>query len=183
MNICLASVASHLFLLIEARFGRSIIQNYDGVLRGQVFALRLSFIWRSVLGLILILPIGLSVAYKSFTGGESVIHANIIKYTGNSSYYGMFAPPGLQSFVGISSVFNATLAFTAATGPLTLPNAHDKYNILGNGDGEPPLPMGAQPYDHSVLLLNNESSAILDLPQQAMSQRSNHCLQTENPGI
>jgi hypothetical protein len=156
MNICLASVASHLFLLIEARFGRSTIQNYDGLLRSQVFASRLGIIWRLVLGLMLVLPIGLSVAYKGFSGGESIVHVNVTKYTGNSSYYGMFAPPGIQSLVGVSSFFNATMGFAVATAPLSSTNLSDI---------DPPLPKDMQPYGYNMLLLSNESTAILDMPQ------------------
>jgi hypothetical protein len=159
MNLCLAGVASGLFLLIEARFGRSTIQNYDGILRNQVFATRLSGTWRLVLGFTMALPIGLSVAYKRFSGGESVMQVNVTTYTGNSSYYGMFAPPGLQSLgeiKGITLFFNATLAFAVASAPSASANLP---NI------EPTLPTGVQPYGYNILLLSNESTAILDIPQ------------------
>lgn len=159
MNLCLSSVAPRLFLLIEARFGRSTLQNYDGIVRNQLFASRLSVIWRLVLGLMLGLPMGLSVAYKSFSGGESVMHVNVTTYTGNSSYYGMFAPPGVQSLGetrGITLFFNATLAFAVASTPSSSAN---------QSTIEPALPTDVQPYGYNVLLLNNESTAVLDMPQ------------------
>lgn len=101
------------------------------------------------------LPLALSVAYKTFTGGESVKTIDASAYIGNTTYYGMFAPPGLQLLgekkgTGISLFSNATLPFAMATS-------------LQDGS-EPPLPAHAQPYGFNVLLLNDESSALLDAP-------------------
>lgn len=64
MSLCLAKVTPTLFILLEARFGESTIQNYDAILRNKPLASRLSFAWRAVLIIMLALPIGLSVAYK-----------------------------------------------------------------------------------------------------------------------
>jgi hypothetical protein len=114
MNLLLGSVAPRLFLLLEARFGQSALQNYDGILRNQVFASRFSIVWKLVLAIMLRLPIGLSAAYKSFSGGGSAVHINATTYTGSASYYGIFAPSGLQSIgktKGITLFFNATLPF------------------------------------------------------------------------
>jgi hypothetical protein len=160
MNLCLASVASPLFLLIEARFGRSTIQNYDGILRNQVFSSRLGVVWRLVIAFMLVFPIGLSVAYKRFSGGQSLVYVNGTEYTGISSYYGMFVPPGVQSLggkTGVTLFFNATLAFSVASAPLLSATQSD---II-----EPALPLYPQPYGYNVLLLSNESTAILDMPQ------------------
>ncbi|SLM39208.1 hypothetical protein LPUS_09700 [Lasallia pustulata] len=102
----------------------------------------------------LALPLGLSVAYKNFPGGESAIQVNGTTYIGNASYYGMFAPPGLQSLgemTGVSLFNNATLPFAVASSLQT--------------GSEPPLPIHAQAYGFNVLLLNNESTAMLDIPQ------------------
>lgn len=154
MNLSLGSVAPTLFLLLEARFGPSTLQNYDGIIRNQLLSSRLSLVWRLILGLMLALPIGLSAAYKNFPGGESAMKVNATTYIGNASYYGMFAPPGLQSLgekTGVSLFFNATLPFAVASSSQT--------------GSEPPLPMHAQAYGFNVLLLNNESTAMLDIPQ------------------
>ena len=155
MNLwCLASVAPTFFLLLEAKFGPSTLQNYDGILRNQFLSSKLSLLWRLVLGLGLALPLGLSAAYKSFTGGVSAMQVNATAYIGNTSYYGMFAPPGLQSLgekTGISLFFNATLSFSVASSST-------------NGS-EPPLPTHTQAYGFNVLSLNNESTAMLDIPQ------------------
>lgn len=154
MNLNLSSVTPMLFLVLEARFGPSTIQNYNGILLNQLFSPRLSFFWRLVLGLATALPLGLSVAYKTFTGGESAMVMNVTASVGNTSFYGMFAPPGLQLLgekTGVSLFSNATLPF-----------AVDSSSQNGS---EPPLPMQAQPYGFNILLLNNESAAILDIPQ------------------
>ncbi|MCJ1376513.1 hypothetical protein MMC20_007756 [Loxospora ochrophaea] len=154
MNLCLGSLTPTLFLLLEAKFGPSTIQNYDGILRNQPLSSKLSLAWRMALGLMLALPLGLSAAYKNFSGSESTKMVDAMSYTGNESYYGMFGPPGLQSLgekTGISLFFNATLPFAVASPSI-------------NGS-DPPLPTCPQAYGFNVLLLNNESTAMLDIPQ------------------
>ena len=154
MNLCLGSLTPTLFLLLEAKFGESTIQNYDGILRNRPLSSRLSLPWRIILGLMLALPLGLSAAYKNFFGGESIMMVDAMSYTGNESYYGMFVPPGLQLLgekTGISLFFNATLPFAVASSSI-------------NGS-DPPLPTRPQAYGFNVLLLNNQSSAMLDIPQ------------------
>ncbi|KAL8953586.1 MAG: hypothetical protein Q9222_000581 [Ikaeria aurantiellina] len=154
MNLCLGSTAPILFLQVEARYGSSTLQNYDGILCNRILGSRLDAVWRLVLGLMTILPLGLSIAYKTFTGGQSTLAINTADYIGNTSYYGMFAPPGLQSLgeqTGISLFSNATLPFLVAASPI-------------NG-GEPPLPLGTQVYGFNILLLDNRTTAVLDIPQ------------------
>ncbi|KAL8941150.1 MAG: hypothetical protein Q9216_002415 [Gyalolechia sp. 2 TL-2023] len=154
MNLSLSSVAPLLFLVLEARFGSSTLQNYSGILLNRIFSPRLSLVWRLVLGLVTALPLGLSVAYKTFTGGESAMTVNVTASIGNTSYYGMYALPGLQLLgekTGVSLFFNATLPFAVDSSPQ-------------NGS-EPSLPTQAQPYGFNSLLLNNGSAAVLDIPQ------------------
>ncbi len=156
MNLCLGNVSTTLFLLIEARHGKSTLQNYDGLLRTKIFASRLSYSWTLVLAAMMALPVGLSVAYKRFAGGMSSIAVDPADYVANNSYYGMFSPAGLQNIgysTGISLFDNATLDFSMSSAPpsSTAP--------------EPELPQGRKTYGYNVLLLSNESSAVLDLPQ------------------
>ena len=154
MNLCLDSTAPSLFLHVEARYGPSTLQNYDGILRNSVLGSRLDVLWRLILGLMTILPLGLSVAYKTFTGGYSALTVNAADYIGNTSYYGMFAPPGLQSLgeqTGVTLFSNATLPFMVAASPT-------------NGT-EPPVPLDTQVYGFNILLLDNETTAVLDIPQ------------------
>ncbi|KAI4268606.1 MAG: hypothetical protein L6R38_007797 [Xanthoria sp. 2 TBL-2021] len=156
MNLCLGSVVPTLLLHVEARFGSSTLQNYNGILRNEVSASGLSPLWRIVLSMLVALPLALSVAYKTFTGGESTKKIDAATYIGNTTYYGMFAQPGLQLLAekkgtGISLFSNATLPFAMAS-------------AMQNGS-EPPLPAHPQAYGFNILLLNNETSAALDAPQ------------------
>lgn len=153
MNLCLGSVTSTFFLLIEARFGSSILQNYDGILRNKPMAPRLGLPWRVVLSLFLVLPIVVSVAYKTFKGGQSLKGVKSADYVSIPTNYGMVATPGLmvtgQNPTGLAQYFNATQHFQASTSPV-------------NGS-EPPLPQFPKSYGYNVLLLNGNSTAVLDI--------------------
>ena len=154
MNLCLSSVAPVLFLLLEARFGPSKLQNYDGILRNQVLGSQLSIVWRLVLGIMIVLPLGLSAAYKVFQGGKSAKTFDPSTRIINASYYGMFVPPGIQDLgqkTGVSLFNNATLPFMIASSPT-------------NGT-EPSVPTHPQTYGFNILLLSSESTAMLDIPQ------------------
>lgn len=150
MNMCLTSVAPTLFILLENRFGSSTIQNYDAILRNMPLASGLSIPWRGVLSLMIALPIGLSVLYKTFIGGYSVIELKASDYISNDTYYGMFLLPGQAGVPsGNSLFFNATQEFLVAS------NA-------GSNNHEPALPAFPYAYGHNVLLLNETSTAMLD---------------------
>ncbi|KAK5093192.1 hypothetical protein LTR70_004834 [Exophiala xenobiotica] len=89
-----------------------------------------------------------------FQGGESAITINATTYIKNASYYGMFAPPEIQGLgenTGISHFNNATLPFAVASAP---------QNGL-----ELAVPAKPQPYGFNILLLNQNSTALLDVPQ------------------
>ncbi|EQB48292.1 hypothetical protein CGLO_12491 [Colletotrichum gloeosporioides Cg-14] len=152
MNLCLASVTPTLFILLEARFGKSTLQNYDGILRNKPLASKLSFPWRVVLVAMLALPVGLSVAYKTFTGGESSVTIHTTYYISNSTWFGLFRPPAIVSITGISSFLNATNSFRNAT-------QRAASDIETDG---PALPKFPQPYGYNILLLNKTSAASLD---------------------
>ena len=72
MNLSLGSIVPSLFLYLEARFELLILQNYDSILRNWIFTTaRLSNYSRAALAVVFDLPVGLSVAYKTFIEGES----------------------------------------------------------------------------------------------------------------
>lgn len=100
----------------------------------------------------LALPLTLSVAYKIFIGGESRLRVMTITYDSSyASYYGMFAPPDLETLEegkGIASFINATTFFLSASSL----HYSQELNFLTH----------AKTYDYNVLLLNNISIAILD---------------------
>ncbi|KAG6358519.1 hypothetical protein INS49_014403 [Diaporthe citri] len=153
MNLCLGSVTSTFFLLIEARFGSSILQNYDGILRNKPTAPKLGLPWRVVLTLFLILPIAVSVAYKTFKGGESSMRVTSMgDYVPFPTYYGMVASPGLMVFdqrpTGLPQFMNATQPLRALSSPV-------------NGS-EPKLPGFPHSYGYNILLLNINTTAVLD---------------------
>ncbi|KAG8527789.1 uncharacterized protein KY384_007943 [Bacidia gigantensis] len=157
MQLCLTSITPAIFLLLEARFGSSSLQNYQGILRNQVLSSGLGYAWRVILALMIILPLGLSIAYKTFVGGQSMMTVNAkdyIKEASAASYYGMFAPPGLQLLgekTGVSLFSNATIPYAVASSPPAGP--------------EPPFPSGYQASGFNVLILSNESTALLDIPE------------------
>ena len=154
MNLCLANVVPTLLLLLEARFGPSTIQNYDGLLRNKIFSSRLSFTWRVTLTAMLVLPLGLSAAYKQFGGGHSARQVHARNYIGETPRYGLFAPPGIlysaNSSIGTALFTNATGAFAAASSL--------------QGTSEPPLPTMPYTYGYNVLSQSSEITAMLDMP-------------------
>lgn len=157
INLCLNSVTSTFLVLIEARFGCSILQNYDGILRNKPMAPKLGLFWRLVLAFFVILPIAISVAYKTFKGGQSSKNVDSVDYVSVPTNYGMLAAPGLmqkvtgQKSTGLTQFFNATQTFRALSSPVQ--------------DSEPQLPGFPQPYGYNILLLNSDSTAVLDTLQ------------------
>ncbi|KPI39913.1 uncharacterized protein AB675_11315 [Cyphellophora attinorum] len=147
MSLCFNHIAPTAFLRFEARFGKSWLQNYDAILRNQLFQSHSSLVWRLLILLSLCLPLGLSVAYKRFIGGKSdhYIHDT-------EGMYGMAAPPGIQQvgITGLSLMANATL-------PLFL--------YWRTADSPPPLPPLPQPFGFNLVLLSKTASAVLDAPE------------------
>lgn len=158
MNLCLGKPTTFIFVLVEARFGRSKLQNYDNILRNEVMGPRLDFVWRTILASFMALPIGLSVAYKTFSGGSSVHIVNTTEVIGMPPEYGLFNVP--NAFQGdIGRYFNASLPLLSASSLVNLPNGTQS---------EPPL---SADYPHSyganMLLLDDKSVALLDLPRDS----------------
>ena len=150
MNLCLETVTPQFYVMIEARFGHSILQNYDAILRNSFISSHTNVLWRIVLLVTIALPLGLSLLYKEFAQGTgtSIIHTN-------ATYYGLTGPSGFSqnSRVGTSLMVNATLPFIFS--------AQDKH----------PLPSMPQAYGFNTLLLSSESMAYLDAP---MPNYTNH---------
>jgi hypothetical protein len=147
MGLCFNHVAPKAFLRFEARFGKSWLQNYDAILRNQLFQSHSSMAWRLLILLSLCLPLGLSVAYKRFIGGKSDHYVH-----DTEGMYGMAAPPGIQQvgITGLSLMANATL-------PLFL--------YWRTPDSLPPLPPLPQTFGFNLVLLSSTSSAVLDSPR------------------
>ena len=146
MNQCFLTVASKFFLLVEARFGHSYLQNYDAILRNSFTLPSTDYVWRGILMTIILMPISLGLVYKEFDSG--IARSRITNNT--DSFYGLTAPAGLQESSaggqGLSFMANATLSFYSATCK------------------DPVIPSFPQAYGFNTLLLSNESSAKLDAP-------------------
>jgi hypothetical protein len=157
MNQCLQRVMPHMSLLVEARFGSSTIQNYDGILRWTPLADKMSFVWRAVLIVLLILPLALSIVYKRFTGGIGVIDVS-----GNGTFYTPTFPYGLSnSNVGdLTAIANVTAPFMAATA----------------NDSAPFNNSNPQAYGYNLLLLSDTSAAAVDAPNQLYIKELQHQL-------
>lgn len=71
MNLCTSTVIPQVLLLLERRFGRSSLQNYEALLQSRPLSPGASFVWRFIMAFFVGLPLGLSVVYKRFLGGMS----------------------------------------------------------------------------------------------------------------
>ena len=146
MSQCFLTVAPTFFLLVEARFGPSYLQNYDAILRNSFMLPSTNFGWRIILVVLILIPIGLGLAYKEFDSGIAQHQVN----NNPDSYYGLTAPAGLQESSigspGLSFMANTTLSFYSAT-----------YK-------DPIIPSFPQAYGFNTLLLSKGSSAKLDAP-------------------
>ncbi|KAI0890582.1 uncharacterized protein GGS22DRAFT_15564 [Annulohypoxylon maeteangense] len=155
-NLCLQRVLRMTFLIIEARWGRSNLQNYDAILRNTVLGDRMGNGWRAGILFFICLPTGLSVAYKLFIGGEST--ARIFPDIDGRQYG--FMPP---------SEVNIALAVNFLNPPYLFINSTSDFFHKSISDDEFPHTSIAEgkatPYGYNLLLLSNESAAALDLPE------------------
>ena len=155
MNLCLRRIAPAMFLIIEHHFRGSLLQNYDAILRNTILLPQTSFFWRIIIFLLLCLPIGLSVAYKKFTGGQS---SSVIS-TDLPRNYSITTPP-LQAYSRMNNsvyfMIDAIAPFMIAAGDDAVsPNSTDSPNSTVS------LPA---PYGYNTLLLDDSSAASLDMP-------------------
>jgi hypothetical protein len=148
MNLSLKRIAPTLFLISELRWGGSSLQNYDAILRNSTSLSETGYFWRITIQLFILLPIGLSVGYKRFTGGTSsaVIGS---KFPGR---YGLAVPP-----LGDFTTMNNSVYFAI--------DANVPFMAASSSDSIPPpfeyLPIA---YGYNTLLLDNGSAALLDMP-------------------
>ena len=157
MNRCFLVLAPKFFYIIEARWGKSTLQNYDAILRNSVRVSCSSHLWRVNLAVFLALPFALSLGYKEplFKGGITAMPTGNPTNVSNP-YYGLAGSPGLENdypgawgAIGFSYMSNATVPWFSAT----------KYNT-----NRTPLPDFPAPYGFNTLMLSNTSAAMLDLP-------------------
>lgn len=149
MTLCMRRVAPTLFLILEARWGDSRLQNYEALLRVTITLSHTRLIWRVTLLSLILLPLGLSVAYKRFIGGLSTVSIDA-RYPG---YYGL-APPPMGNYHVINN-YSPYLAINASVPFLDASSSDDN-----------PLPLWQLPkaYGFNTLLIDKTSTALLDVP-------------------
>lgn len=151
MEICTSVVLSSAFLLVLARFGRSRLQTYQAILtRKFLTGSNIGKRWRFVLLLSLLLPIGLSVAYKNLLGGT----ADALFKPGSPGSYGLDFPRiGSWTPSVLNSIYLLLTAFTPF------------WTAAKQGEGLYPeareFPLA---YGYNTLLLDDDSAAVLDVP-------------------
>lgn len=158
MSQCLQILAPNLWIMVEAWCSKPKLQNFDAIFRNSIMVSNAHLIWRALLLAFIVLPIGLSLAYKVFVGGQSTHD-----FGNHTSWYGMTGAPGLTRNTvlrfGPSYMTNATLPFIAASADFET------------------LPSFPQPYGFNNLVISNTSSAFLDAPlpsQVPLLQQSLH---------
>lgn len=149
MSVCLSYSRTYLLVLLEARFGRSTLQNYDAILQRTMYGPRTDFHWRLVLLVLWLLPLGLSVAYKLF----SVTFVSTATTYTRPIDFGFFSPTGLEKAgYGVALMANISLPFMQET---TSPD---------NFDADPPWKFEPRTYGLNTLSISNTATAVLDLP-------------------
>lgn len=143
MFLCLKRLTIPTFVKVEAALGRSILQNYDAIIRSEFTRSMTSPAWRGVFVIMLLLPIILGVAYKQFEGAS----ASAAILTDQEMIFGLTGPPGLSAISILALAVNATTPFMATASNDSLP-----------------LPEAAQAYGFNMLLLNDGAAAMLDAP-------------------
>ncbi|KAL9111284.1 MAG: hypothetical protein Q9187_007941 [Circinaria calcarea] len=149
MNLCMMRVAPLLFLNLEARWGNSRLQNYESILRNTVTLSHTQPLWRAILSFLIFLPLALSVAYKRFTNGYSTLSITT-RYSGS---YGVAPPPmGSYNVLNRSSVYHAINAGV----PFLAASSTDNISL--------PVSQLPKAYGFNTLLIDNTSTALLDVP-------------------
>ncbi|KAF5588144.1 hypothetical protein FPANT_6676 [Fusarium pseudoanthophilum] len=158
MDLCTAKLSTTVFLQLESRWA-SLLQNYDSIIKRSVLGSLLNWRrgsqrWTLLLASCLAFPLLLSVAYKTFVGGKitTVVHES-------GGEYGLTGPGGLANFsAGSSLMINATIPFMST-------NATE-------------LPSPPHPFGFNMLLLKNNSVAMLDAPSSSYIDTIRETLQS-----
>ncbi|KAI9830064.1 MAG: hypothetical protein M1819_005894 [Sarea resinae] len=146
MNLLLKKLTPTLLLSIEARWGNSTLQNYDAILRNALFETHTALVWRLTILLFVLLPLGLSVGYKRFTGGIS--SANITnRFSGR---YGLTAPPG-----GSNSAMNNSIYYAI--------DANAAFSIASSDESALPMSIPGT-FGYNTFVPDSGTAALLDMP-------------------
>ncbi|KAL9102775.1 MAG: hypothetical protein Q9163_002093 [Psora crenata] len=156
MNLCMMRIAPTLFLILETRWGNSRLQNYESILRNTVTLSHTRLIWRLTLLILILLPLGLSAAYKRFSGGHSTLRITA-PYPG---YYGVAPPP-----MGSYNVINNFTLYLAL-------NASVPFLDASSNDSIPPSLAHPKAYGFNTLLIDNTAQICFINSENITSQES-----------
>ncbi|KAK3713903.1 hypothetical protein LTR37_008153 [Vermiconidia calcicola] len=157
MDLCTLTVVPYTFILLEARFGSSSLQNYEALLTSQVLSPGAKPIWRLALGFFVVLPFGLSVAYKRFLGGTSSAQITVNppgQYGIDFPDISAWAPSGDAIYLLATSIS----PFLSAS----------QYNP----QPYPPVDAFPSPYGYNTLLLSGNAAALLDIRTKSYVKRA-----------
>ena len=132
-----------LLITLEARYGKSSLQNYDAILRNDNLAPLVGIALRISLLALFILPLGLSAAYKTFGNGKTTLRL----HTANGSSHHLRDPVGDLSWVGVALMANVTLPI--------------QTNIK---NPDPTLLRFPSSYGFNMYAINESATAMLDSP-------------------
>ncbi|KAL9608324.1 MAG: hypothetical protein Q9167_006845 [Letrouitia subvulpina] len=149
-KFCLQRVMQSSFILLEARLGKSVLQNYDAILRNQFIGTHVHLAWRVGLCTLTLLPTVLSVAYKQYLGGTST--ATIMNNAFPRPLYGL-SYPDLGPYASLSNPIY--ISMNANSGFLNASRDDREYFSGIN------FPLA---YGYNTLILSEDSAALLDLP-------------------
>lgn len=167
MGLCLSTVVPTFFILIEAHRGSSFLQTYDAILRNAPMGPNIPVYWRLVLAGMKALPLGLSVAYKSFAGGESSRIVPIGEYELSNITFGHHNLLGpRRAGAQIALFFNITLPYIIAT-------------TGSSSQDEESLSHSPNPYGINTLVIDNRTAAVLDTSSPDLLAKAQDILTNE----
>lgn len=163
MTFCTQFFVRRLFLVLSLKVRpSSTLQSIDAVIRSDPFASKAHWSTRTLLLAMLLIPAGLSAAYKLLGGGDS-------SYVGSrTTQIGLTGPPGTQNIgYGLSLFVNATLPWFEQPG-FARPYGFNTYvvneNVTAMLDG--PMPKEVQAIqaslgDNKYMTLTGNVSALV----------------------
>jgi hypothetical protein len=161
MNICAEQVVLGFFLALEARHGKSRLQHYNAILATKFLSPHVDTCWRVTIILFVALPLGLSAGYKQFLGGRS--SAAVKPFSG---LYGV-SFPSIGDWTPMNDPIYLQVSSNAA-----FYDASNTDNPSKTGSNQYPVA-----YGYNVLLLANDTAALLDLPTEQYLQQIRSKLQ------
>ena len=144
MNECTGILAPH-FLILETRRTRPTLQNYEAIIKKSVFLDKADVRWRACFFFLTLLPLGLSAAYKKLIGGSSTIEIQ----SNFPRFYGLVPLP-----LGTLDVMNNSIYYMI--------NASVPY--IAASSSARSIPQFPAVYGFNTVILDNTSTALLDLP-------------------